>query len=171
MTKMRTQQKGFTLLEVLIAMVVLSIGLLGVAGMQANSLRNNHNAFIKTQASNLAADLADRMRANKSVKDNYVFDTDDGVTAAPTCISTGCTPAQMATYDIAMWSDQFTRDEKPILPDGRGVTSINGNTVTINILWTDLQYGTGQTIDDPNANCPDTIKAANTACFSMSFNL
>ncbi len=55
---------GFTLIEVLIAMLVLAVGLLGLAGLQATSLRNNQSAYNRSQATQLAYDLADRMRAN-----------------------------------------------------------------------------------------------------------
>ncbi len=169
MTMKRAQQQGFTLLEVLISMVILSIGLLGVAGMQANSLRNNNNAFIKTQASNLASDLADRIRANKSAKDNYTFNTDDDDTVDPGCISAGCEPGQMAAYDIATWSEQLTS----LLPGGLGIVSVADNTATIKILWSDLQYsnsnGDAVTLEDPNDFCPE--KGVDQACFVMGFNL
>ena len=70
------RQAGFSLIEVLVTMVVLSIGLLGVAGMQASGLRNNHAVYTKTQATNLAMDMAERIRANPKGRANYVgFDT------------------------------------------------------------------------------------------------
>ena len=55
---------GFTLIEVLIAMIVLAVGLLGLAGLQATSLRNNQSAYNRIKATQLAYDIADRMRAN-----------------------------------------------------------------------------------------------------------
>ena len=55
---------GFTLIEVLIAMLVLAVGLLGLAGLQATSLKNNQSAYNRSQATQLAYDMADRMRAN-----------------------------------------------------------------------------------------------------------
>ena len=57
---------GFTLIEVLIAMLVLAVGLLGLAGLQATSLRNNQSAYNRSQATQLAYDIADRMRANSA---------------------------------------------------------------------------------------------------------
>ncbi|MCX7101946.1 MAG: type IV pilus modification protein PilV, partial [Methylobacter sp.] len=58
------QTAGFTLIEVLIAMLVLAVGLLGLAGLQATSLKSNQSAYNRSQATQLAYDLADRMRAN-----------------------------------------------------------------------------------------------------------
>ncbi len=57
--------EGFTLLEILVAVLVLSIGLLGIAGLQVTGLRFNHSAYARTQATLLAYELADRMRANR----------------------------------------------------------------------------------------------------------
>ena len=56
---------GFTLLEVLVALVILSIGLLGLAGLQAASLRYNHSSYLRSQATLIAYDIVDRMRANR----------------------------------------------------------------------------------------------------------
>jgi len=58
-------QIGATLIEVLVAIVVLSIGLLGLAGLQATSIQANQGAYYRSQASILAADITDRMRANR----------------------------------------------------------------------------------------------------------
>jgi len=55
---------GFTLIEVLIAVLVLGIGLLGVAGLQSVALSMNQGSYVRTQATVLARDIADRMRAN-----------------------------------------------------------------------------------------------------------
>jgi type IV pilus assembly protein PilV len=62
----RSRLRGFTLVEALVALVVLSVGLLGVAGMQLSSLQTNSTAFQRTQATFLAEDIADRMRANRA---------------------------------------------------------------------------------------------------------
>ena len=62
---------GFTLIEVLIAMLVLAVSLLGLAGLQATSLRNNQSAYNRSQATQLAYDLADRMRANAAGISTY----------------------------------------------------------------------------------------------------
>ena len=61
-----TKSRGFTLLEILIAVGVLSIGLLGIAGLQALGQRSNHSAYLRSQATALAYDMIDRMRANKA---------------------------------------------------------------------------------------------------------
>lgn len=62
----RHYQKGTSLLEVLISVVVLALGLLGYAGLQSVSMKNNHNAYMRSQATVLAADGLDRLRANQA---------------------------------------------------------------------------------------------------------
>jgi len=112
--------KGFSLLEVMITLLILSVGLLGLAGLQAQSLRFNHFAFMRGQASILAYAMADRMRANSLaiVTDagNYVGaynETDGGhyqgpnnsccTQATPGGTATNCTINQMAAHDRFEW--------------------------------------------------------------------
>lgn len=59
-----TAQRGVTLIEVLVAMVVLSVGLLGMAGLQVSSLRANQSSYIRTQAVSQAYDILDEIRAD-----------------------------------------------------------------------------------------------------------
>ena len=75
---LRINQDGFTLLEVLIALLVLAIGLLGLAALQTTGLRSNTMATTRTHATQLAYDISDRMRAN--VADSYTTNIDNVVT-------------------------------------------------------------------------------------------
>ncbi len=137
------RQTGFTMIEILVTMVVLAIGLLGIAGMQAYGMRNNHAAYTKTQATNLAIDMADRIRANPNGIDNYAnFDTNGTIPNDPACITTGCTPAELADYDKLEWSSpirgqnkQITTTTKPVLPQGRGLIEQSGDEFSVTILW------------------------------------
>jgi len=100
--RMRTPQRqmGFTLLEILIALIILSIGLLGLAGLQANSLKNNNSAYQRTQASLLANEMLDRIRANRQGLEAGAYDAiDSTATSDPGCITSGCSSAQLAQYD------------------------------------------------------------------------
>lgn len=60
----RRTQSAFTLVEVLVAIIILAVGMLGLAGLQLAGMRNNHSSFLRTQATLAAADLIDRMRAD-----------------------------------------------------------------------------------------------------------
>ena len=97
-------QRGFTLLEVLIAVVVLSIGLLGVAGLQAFGLRNNQDAYMRSQATILAMDIAERMRANMAgvqagAYDQGTANENNGCNDA----ATGCSATELAQHDLYQW--------------------------------------------------------------------
>jgi type IV pilus assembly protein PilV len=113
-------QTGFTLIEVLVAVVILSMGLLGLAGLQASSIKNNQVALYRAIASQQANDMADRMRANQCgvVAGNYDNLT-SAIPADPACFTTGagCTPLQMATTDQRQW----LLENAAVLPGGSGI--------------------------------------------------
>jgi type IV pilus assembly protein PilV len=116
---------GFTLIEVLIAVVILALGLLGLAGLQSTSLRNNQSAYFRSQATQLAYDISDRVRANSL--GNY----DNQAETNSNCLADTCTPAQMAGYDLSQWNNQLRNQ----LPSGEGVvckdrTPTDGNSKT-----------------------------------------
>ncbi len=77
----RRNDSGFTMVEVLVALVVLAIGLLGIAALYLNSLQSGRTAIYRTQAINLAADLADRIRMNRTAQAAYnsLFADDEDV--------------------------------------------------------------------------------------------
>jgi len=165
------RQAGFSLIEVLVTMVVLSIGLLGIAGMQASGLRNNHAAYTKTQATNLAIDMAERIRANPQGKAEYVGFNSTEAPGNPGCINSvsGCNAEQLATYDMFEWSQPLNADPKPILPAGRGMVTQNGNQFTVTILWREIAYQ----YEDNNIEFSQCVgignQAPDEACYQLRF--
>ncbi len=111
---------GLSLIEILVTVVVLSIGLLGIAGMQAFGMRYNNDSYVRSQAVSYANELVERMHANPNAVNNGAYktaidaqlpatcttvnDPADGANAAPNCVGTAagefCTVAQMASLDI-----------------------------------------------------------------------
>ncbi|MEM1262624.1 MAG: type IV pilus modification protein PilV [Pseudomonadota bacterium] len=128
------RQRGFTLIEVLVAMVVMAIGMLGIAGMYVHSLQAGRTSQLRTQAVTLASDVADRIRANPLGGITYI-----GGGANTNCTdANACTPADLANYDIWSWNQQ--RDLA--MPPGTDVAvryddSIVGQppTYTVRITW------------------------------------
>ena len=103
-------QRGVSLVEALVALLVLSIGMLGIAGLFVESVRNSRSALLRSQAVNLVADMADRIRANAGAAQAYDSSlyTGDPVTqgCAPSSGDTGnnCSPAELAQDDLARWA-------------------------------------------------------------------
>lgn len=106
-------QSGFSLIEVLVAIVILSLGILGLAGLQATSIRNTSASGQRTIAINLAADIADRMRANPAglADGDYIIDYDDVDIADlehTACMtSAGCTSQELAENDTFQWNSSL----------------------------------------------------------------
>ena len=143
-------QKGSSLLEVLITMLIMSFGLLALGGLAASSLQYSKISQFQTIGAQLAADYGDRMRGNVAGfrAENYNLTTAySGASAAvtvPTCaVAELCTPAEMAAIDIAEWTNALRRR----LPGGGAyVTHDATNTLAANIwvMWAEpnLTFGT-----------------------------
>ena len=104
------------MIEILISIIILTIGLLGLASLQAFSLRNAGNANYRGSAAQLAYDLADRMRANKAALDAGSYNNQQGTLVTACYQATGCSTLQMAQMDVYAWSQDLAR----LLPSGRG---------------------------------------------------
>lgn len=124
----RHGHRGFSLLEVLIAVLVLSVGLLGMAGLQLNAMKFNQTAAVRTHATVLAYDIADRMRANRAVAKS------GGYVIASDAVASGTSVAQT---DLGNWKDALDRH----LPGGQGAVSVNGDMVTVTIEWDETRVG------------------------------
>jgi type IV pilus assembly protein PilV len=109
----KTSQRGFSLLEVLVALTIFSIGLIGLAGLLIVSVKTNHSAYLRSQASFLAQGMADRMRANSSAVWDGVYNTSTAVTALPTC---PCSYTDVAKRDRYIFKQQLADQ----LPGGTG---------------------------------------------------
>jgi type IV pilus assembly protein PilV len=171
-TKFPGQQSGFTLIEVLISALILAIGLVGVAGLQAVSLKNNQSTFMRSQATALAYDLADRMRANVTAADIGSYNPGAAAMTSTCATTSGCGPAAMAAHDIAEWNAALAA----LLPSGVGFVCIdstpndgtgpgdaqcdgNGGQFSIKVWWDDDRDGA------------TTVTATNNERLAISFLL
>lgn len=99
-------QSGFSLLEILISLLVISIGMLGLGGLQLFALKSANNAHFRTVASLAATDLADRMRANPVAVENNLYSKTLGIEHCETALTTiceanvECTPSELSIYDL-----------------------------------------------------------------------
>jgi type IV pilus assembly protein PilV len=98
------RQAGTSLIEVLVSLLVLSGGMMGMAGLQSVSLRANQNAFFRTQATTMTLDIVERMRSNLAAVEAGDYN-DGGSGATASCFTVaGCSDTQMAAQDILDWS-------------------------------------------------------------------
>lgn len=142
----RLPQSGATLIEILITVLVLGLGLLGVGALQTRSIQANHDATMYSRAAFLAADIAERMRANPAGvrARGYERSLGSSVRTGSSCVTQSCTPAQMASYDMDQWLRLRVKSD---LPEGdAGLSSPNWNAtgaggsgarirVTLTIRW------------------------------------
>lgn len=145
--------RGFSLVEVLVALLVLSIGLLGLAALQTTSLQFNTGSYYRTQATFLAYDILDRMRANPAgvSAGNYDVATAAAAAAAKadtTSCGTGCSVTDLAKYDLGEWY----RRMEGVLPGSTSptnnyalITRTAANVVRITIIWLEKDLTLRQT--------------------------
>jgi type IV pilus assembly protein PilV len=146
---------GVSLVESLVALVVLSVGMLGIAALYVESLRSGKTALLRSQAVILAADMGDRIRANRAAGASYAKGVDDAGTVSAACETggTGCNPATMAAHDLARWYEAVdARAGAPTsLPGGRGEVIVDTTTTpatyTIRVSWSETDQNTPVTYE------------------------
>jgi type IV pilus assembly protein PilV len=124
----RLNQQGFGLIEVLVALLILAIGLLGMASLQSTGMQMTSETQARTQAILLADDLIERARANLDNLDQYSVDAGD----PPDC-DTGFTidNGDVADDDLADWRNALSC----LLPGGDGDVEIDGEVITVLVTW------------------------------------
>jgi type IV pilus assembly protein PilV len=166
------RQGGFTLIEVLVSAMILSVGLVGVAGLQVVSLKNNQSAYMRSQATALAYDLADRMRSNVVGANAGFYDPEDAATRAPCSTTVGCTTQELAQNDLAEWNASLAAN----LPLGTGFVCIDSTPYDGGSVGTPECDGTGTQFSvkiwwDDNRDGAISVTAANTERLSINFQL
>jgi type IV pilus assembly protein PilV len=154
----RGGEAGFSLIELLVAVLVMGIGVLGVTALQLVSLQNNRAALERAEAVQLAYDMMDRIRANPlGVPAGAAYGglaLGDAPPAAPNCIDNNCSQAQMVAFDQASWKCQLgnfhddavctdlratgvlpSEDDQPGLPQGDGAVEVAGGVVQVTVQW------------------------------------
>ncbi len=153
------KQSGFSLLEVLIALLVLSIGLLGLAALQTTGLRSNEMASMRTTATQLAYDISDRMRANPVGVANNEYVLAGGATPTGTSV---------AALDLIAWNQAVSA-----LPGGRSSITqcdstttpvpCDGTTHIITVQWDEMRTGATGTACPPASD-------ADLRCYQLIFS-
>jgi type IV pilus assembly protein PilV len=119
----RRRAGGFTLIEVLVAVVVMSLGLLGVAALQAAALKSSRSALYRSYATFHAYDVADCMRVNRNAAVNAAYNLN---------FNTAATGGTVAGNDMVAWKAALARD----MPGGQGSITVDGNgRALIQVRW------------------------------------
>ena len=131
MFKLVKHHRGTTLLEMMIALFVMGVGLMGVLGMQTQSIRFNHQAYSYSQAVFLAQDIMESIRANKNSATGYKIGLGDSATASTNCsaANANCSHAQLKDWDIKQWQEKVSKR----LPGGQGAIAYDATTYTVTI--------------------------------------
>lgn len=133
---------GFTLLEVMVALLIMAVGLLGLASLQTLSIKLNQGSYFRTIATVQSQDILDRARANPAgvTAGDYKISGSGvtsgygaGKTPSPDCSTTTCAPAQLADYDVIQWNTA----NSALLPEGEGAITINDSLWQVTIRWTE----------------------------------
>lgn len=149
------KQRGFSLLEVLLTVVLLSIGFLVAAKMQIQGLRSSQSSQLHAKALLLSSEIMDKMHNNPIGVENGNYDDKTTSTAiAVACGATGCTPTQLASKDLFEWSSHFVDargvgdDYIPTLPGASSTAPATGkisapvnDVYTISVSWQGFTAG------------------------------
>lgn len=131
------RQRGSSMIEVLVSLVVLSIGLLGLAAMQLNALKFNQLASVRSHATFLAYEMADRMRAARGDAQAGLYNLAADAALPCDIAAEACLPFQR---DLAEWRANLAAQ----LPQGVGGISQNGSQITIVVQWDEARVGESQ---------------------------
>jgi type IV pilus assembly protein PilV len=168
--------RGVVLIEALVSILILSIGVLGMMGMQAASIRYEQNSWARAAVSSLVADVSDRIRANPGSADTaYVYnvayatertaiDTNSSTfTVSPDCNTASCVPAEMATYDVAKWRQSLNT----MIPGAVGmITGSRSGNYNITVAWFDRSRinSLGELESAPTCSATLVTAAARNCC-------
>lgn len=125
------RQQGFSLIEVLVALIVLSVGMLGIAVLYVQGMQAGRTSMFRHHAVTLAGDVADRIRANPRAGAAYA-----GGGQNNNCVggAVDCTEAEMAANDIYLWQQEAADS----IPNGAVTVTVDANTppnYTISVTW------------------------------------
>ena len=180
------QQRGATLVEILVTILIVAFALLGIAGLQLGSVRYQQTSTFRTIAYNQAQNIAEKIRANASAllltDNNSSYRAADGYAAATTLptdpgCGTGsgtCTQAQSAQRDLREWRQMLAAE----LPGGRGALSavasggLNSTTArTVTVMWVEKAQDSDDNLASAptDSNCP-TPRVGGVRCLNLVVN-
>lgn len=150
--KSLNKQSGFSLLESMIAIIVMVLGVLGMLGVQMRTLTDTQGSVRRAQALRLISDLSERLQNNPDALGNLAAYTTTP-TSSSDCSTNACTPSDLASYDIKRWQATV----QSTLPGASATVFLpqnSSNQLGVLIGWNEsryLQNGQALNTDDANA--------------------
>lgn len=170
------QHRGFAMLEALVSILILSIGVLGMVGMQSAAIRYEQNSWARSAVSMMAGDIAERIRANVGTANNsvYVYSTSyadertlinggSAFTLSTDCSTAVCTPDQLASFDLITWRNSLNR----LAPGSVGFIAGSSDTAyVVTIAWFDKSWVSSTNVLEtaPQCTAAMTQAAARNCC-------
>jgi type IV pilus assembly protein PilV len=168
------RQRGFSLIEVLVALIIIGVGMLGIAKIQALSYASTGTAAQRSIAAILASSMSSAMRANRAYWSVQAAaaqqtvtitsgaftpaPTDTVLSSTPTCVSASCTPQLLAAYDLHQWATALSG----ALPNSTGTINCYPPTATnypvgctILVTWSERSIGLNAQSQGPTMVGPD----------------
>lgn len=130
-----TRISGFSMIEVLVSVIVLAVGLLGLAALQISMIRYNNSAQMRSIAIAQATDMLDRMRSNYAGITSGYYNNISGTPSNPNC--TTCSSQEIAQSDTYQWNSA----NQDLLPSGQGTVVGVGNLYTVTVYWDNTHSG------------------------------
>ncbi len=172
----RQQQTGISMLEVLIALLLMTVALLGATSLQITGLQSNRSAYYRSQASVLAYDIADRIRLNARYAlgddDRYSFNTTSSTIPNPSDCNddvSGCNAEKIRDSDLRQWAENFVdvsgvgadgSSYRALLPGGVGAIAVSGAAFTISVGWDEVDWNIGADSNKSNTSKTFTLNLA-----------
>lgn len=145
---MQGKQKGVGLIEILVSLILLSIGFLSMSALQATSIRVSQQSNFRTAATHLAQNLGDTLRANpdSALNGDYVLAlTTSAGAAVKDCFNNNCTSAELARYDLTRWRNSVINMSLLPSPAARVVSNADNSIYTITLMWDENRTGAAGT--------------------------
>jgi type IV pilus assembly protein PilV len=159
------RQRGDTMIEVLVTVIIIAVGVLGAAALQVTTLKNLSSSHSASVAAIVAQDFSERMRANPDAALAGDYDHDSAPSTTGTdCVTNPCATAKdLADYDIETWWAQVTA----VLPSGSGEVepiAAGSNIFVLTVRWDEDRSGS------TTKNCPK-LSAADLECFRLNITI
>ena len=129
--------EGFSLMEVLISMIIISFGMLGLAKLQLNAMVEVQSASYANKAASFAQQMTEIIASNPSALNSYQLSSNQQITLLINCQANNCTSSELAKHDIKLWQVNVSKS----LPSGQAEIKTSANQVKVIVRWDQNRNG------------------------------